>query len=100
MIDETQLPEGAFIGVLVRKFSRFTRKRERAGAYKSMLLRQSIRVVSITEPVDNTPTGSLAEGFVETVAEFVRKTWRRISGRECDRRAPGSSAGRHTATTW
>ena len=70
MIDEARLPEATFSEVLVWKFSRFTRKREHAVAYKSMLKRRGVRVVSITEHTDDTPTGNLAEGIIETVDEF------------------------------
>ncbi|MDE2715474.1 MAG: recombinase family protein [Chloroflexota bacterium] len=70
MIDEARLPEAPFREVLVWKFSRFTRKREHAVAYKSLLLRRGVRVVSITEPTDDTPTGTLMEGIIETVDEF------------------------------
>ena len=41
--------------ILVWKFSRFTRKREHAVAFKSMLRRKGIRVVSITEHADDSP---------------------------------------------
>ena len=50
--------------------SRFTRKREHAVAFKSMLRRKGIRVVSITEHADDTPTGKLMEAIIESVDEF------------------------------
>ena len=49
MLDEASKPEAPFKEILVWKFSRFTRKREHAVAFKSMLRRKGIRVVSITE---------------------------------------------------
>ena len=70
MIDEARLPEPPFREVLVWKFSRFTRKREHAVAYKSLLRRRGVTVVSITEPIEDTPTGALTEGIIETVDEF------------------------------
>ena len=70
MIDEARLPEAGFREVLVWKFSRFTRKREHAVAYKSMLRRRGVRVVSITESTDDTPTGTLTEAIIETVDQF------------------------------
>ena len=69
-VDEARLPEATFSEVLVWKFSRFTRKREHAVAYKSMLRRRGVTVVSITEHTDDTPTGTLTEGIIETVDEF------------------------------
>ena len=56
--------------ILVWKFSRFTRKREHAVAFKSMLRRWGIRVVSITEHADDSPTGKLMEAIIESVDEF------------------------------
>ena len=39
-------------------------------AFKSMLRRRGIRVVSITEHADDTPTGKLMEAIIESVDEF------------------------------
>ena len=70
MIDEAAKPEAPFREILVWKFSRFTRKREHAVAFKSMLRRKGVRVVSITEQADDTATGRLLEGIIESVDEF------------------------------
>ncbi len=70
MIDEASKPEGPFREILVWKFSRFTRKREHAVAFKSMLRRKGVRVVSITEHADDSPTGKLMEAIIESVDEF------------------------------
>ena len=70
MIDEGSQPNSPFQVILVWKFSRFTRKREQAVAFKSMLRRKGIRVVSITEQADDTPTGRLLEAIIESVDEF------------------------------
>ncbi len=70
MIDTASNANAPFREILVWKFSRFTRKREHAVVYKSMLRRKGVRVVSITEPADDTPTGKLLEGIIETVDEF------------------------------
>ena len=70
MLDEASKPEAPFREILVWKFSRFTRKREHAVAFKSMLRRRGIRVVSITEQADDTPTGKLLEAIIESVDEF------------------------------
>ncbi len=50
--------------ILVWKFSRFTRKREHAVAFKSMLRRKGIRVVSITEHADDSPAGKLMGAII------------------------------------
>ncbi len=70
MLDEASKPEAPFLEILVWKFSLFTRKREHAVAFKSMLRRRGIRVVSITEHADDTPTGKLMEAIIESVDEF------------------------------
>ena len=70
MIDAASQPNAPFREILVWKFSRFTRKREHAVAFKSMLRRKGVRVVSITEQADDTPTGKLLEGIIESVDEF------------------------------
>ncbi|MDE2684515.1 MAG: recombinase family protein [Chloroflexota bacterium] len=70
MLDEAAKLEAPFNEILVWKFSRFTRKREHAVAFKSMLRRKGIRVVSITEHADDTPTGKLMEAIIESVDEF------------------------------
>ena len=70
MLNEANKPEAPFKEILVWKFSRFTRKREHAVAFKSMLRRRGVRVVSITEQADDTPTGKLLEAIIESVDEF------------------------------
>ena len=70
MIDEASRTTAPFKEILVWKFSRFTRKREHAVAFKSMLRRRGVRVVSITEHADDTPTGKLLEAIIESVDEF------------------------------
>ena len=38
--------------------------------FKSMLRRKGVRVVSITEHADDSPTGKLMEAIIESVDEF------------------------------
>ena len=70
MIEEAAKTNAPFREILVWKFSRFTRKREHAVAFKSQLRRKGIRVVSITEQAEDNATGRLLEGIIETVDEF------------------------------
>ena len=70
MLDEARRTNAPFQEILVWKFSRFTRKREHAVAFKSMLRRRGIRVVSITEHADDSPTGKLMEAIIESLDEF------------------------------
>ena len=69
LIEEGNQPKAPFDVVLVWKFSRFTREREHAVAFKYMLRRKGIRVVSITEHADDSPTGKLMEAIIESVDE-------------------------------
>ena len=70
MLGEAGKSEAPFQEILVWKFSRFTRKREHAVAFKSMLRKRGIRVTSITEHADDSPTGKLMEAIIESVDEF------------------------------
>ena len=70
MLDEAAKPEAQFKEILVWKFSRFTLKREHAVAFKAMLRRRGVRVVSITGHADDSPTGKLMEAIIESVDEF------------------------------
>ena len=70
MLDEAGKPRAPFKEILLWKFSRFTRKREHAVAFKSMLRRRGVRVVSITEQAEDNATGRLLEAIIESVDEF------------------------------
>ncbi len=70
MIDEGSKATAPFQVILVWKFSRFTRKREHAVAFKAQLRRKGIRVVSITEQAEDNATGRLLEGIIESVDEY------------------------------
>jgi site-specific DNA recombinase len=56
--------------VLVWKFSRFARSREDSILFKTMLKKAGIKVVSINEPSEDTPTGKLMEAIIESLDEF------------------------------
>ena len=70
MLDAAGGPDAPFEEILVWKFSRFTRKREHAVAFKSMLRRRGVKVTSITEHADDSPTGKLMEAIIESLDEF------------------------------
>ena len=89
MIEEGGKAKAPFDVILVWKFSRFTRKREHAVAFKSQLRRKGIRVVSITEQAEDNATGRLLEGIIESVDEFY-------SGKSCPGCRPGDEGGRIT----
>ena len=56
--------------ILVWKYSRFARSREDSIVFKTMLRKNGVRVVSITEPAEDTPTGKLFEAMIESLDEF------------------------------
>ena len=60
---EGSRPNASFEVILIWKFSRFTRRREHAIAFKSMLRKKGIKVVSITNHADGTATGKLMEAI-------------------------------------
>ena len=59
-----------FDTILVWKFSRFARNREDSILYKKLLRKHGIDVISINEPIDDTPSGHLMEAMLEAVDEF------------------------------
>jgi len=70
MISETKKKFPPFQVILVWKLSRFARNRQDSIVYKAMLKKRGIDVISISEPIDNTPQGQLMEGMIEVIDEF------------------------------
>lgn len=56
--------------ILVWKYARFARNRQDSIVHKAMLRKKGIQVISVTEPIDDTPTGRLLEGIIESLDEF------------------------------
>ena len=72
MLDEARQAGGPLQEILVWKFPRFTRKREHAVAFKAMLRRRGVRVVSITGHADDVhPPASSWRPIIESVDEFI-----------------------------
>ena len=59
-----------FDRIYVWKFSRFARNQEEAIVYKSLLAKENISVVSVSEPLPEGPFGSLIERIIEWEDEF------------------------------
>lgn len=70
MIGYAKEKDKPFECILLWKFSRFARNQEEAIFYKSMLARQGISVISISEPLPEGPFGSLMERILEWMDEF------------------------------
>lgn len=56
--------------ILVWKFSRFARNQEESIVYKSMLARDKVEVISISEPLPDGPFGALNERIIEWMDEY------------------------------
>ena len=56
--------------ILVWKFSRFARNQEESIVYKSMLKKDRVDVVSVSEPLIEGPFGSLIERIIEWMDEY------------------------------
>ena len=70
MIATVRQKSPSFDAILVWKLSRFARSREDSIIYKSLLRKQGVQVISINEPVEDTPSGRLLEGIIEVIDEF------------------------------
>ncbi len=70
MIALAKVKHPPFDTILTWKFSRFARNRTDSVVYKSLLRRRGIRVISINEPVEDTPSGRMFEGMIEVMDEF------------------------------
>ncbi|MDD6207252.1 MAG: recombinase family protein [Clostridiales bacterium] len=56
--------------IIVWKFSRFARNQEESIVYKSLLKKNNVDVVSISEPLSDGPFGSLIERIIEWMDEY------------------------------
>ena len=56
--------------ILVWKYSRFARSREDSILFKAILRKNGVKVISISEPFEDTPTGRLFEAMIESLDEF------------------------------
>ncbi|MFQ5875735.1 MAG: recombinase family protein, partial [Dehalococcoidia bacterium] len=70
MIAAARQQVSPFRAILVWKLSRFARSREDSIVYKSLLRKHGVQVVSINEPLEDTPSGRLLEGIIEVIDEF------------------------------
>lgn len=70
MIGLAKSPEHPFDVIVVWKFSRFARNQEESIVYKSMLKKDNVDVISISEPLIDGPFGSLIERIIEWMDEY------------------------------
>lgn len=62
--------KGLFDTVLVWKLDRFARNRYDSAYYKSVLRKNNVKVVSITEPIADGPEGIILESLLDGMAEY------------------------------
>ena len=70
MITLAKAKHPPFEAILVWKLNRFARNRVDSITYKKLLRDRGIKVISINEPLDDSPSGHLLEGVIETIDEF------------------------------
>ena len=70
MISTAKQQPPPFEVILCWKYSRFARNQEESIVYKSMLKKDGIEVVSISEPLIDGPFGSLIERIIEWMDEY------------------------------
>jgi site-specific DNA recombinase len=91
ILDRTQLQkllsfvkenQGKIEYCIVWKVDRLARKSEYHHAIKGILMKYGVKLRSVTEPIDDSPTGSLMEGVLAAFAQFDNdiRTMRTTSG--------------------
>ena len=70
MIALAKQPSHPIDAILVWKFSRFARNQEESIVYKSMLKKDQVDVISVSEPLVDGPFGTLIERIIEWMDEY------------------------------
>lgn len=70
MIAMAKQPNHPIDVILVWKFSRFARNQEESIVYKSMLKKDGVEVISVSEPLIEGPFGTLIERIIEWMDEY------------------------------
>jgi DNA invertase Pin-like site-specific DNA recombinase len=70
MMHDATAKEKPFDFIIVWKFSRFSRDKFDNTIYKNRLQRRGIRIISIKEPIDDSPAGQMMENMIESMDAF------------------------------
>ena len=70
MIHDGTAKEKPFDVIIVWKFSRFSRDKFDNAIYKNRLKRRGVRIISIKEPIDDSPAGQMMEDMIESMDAF------------------------------
>jgi site-specific DNA recombinase len=82
--------KGLFNIILVHKFDRFARRVELSQKIKNRLKKANVNVISITEPIEDSPIGFFQEGLLELLSEyFIRNLSTEIKKGQAERAAQG-----------
>ena len=77
--------EKPYDGILVWKFSRFSRDKLDNALYKNRLRKRGIRIISIKEPIDNSPASEMMESmdafYSANLSQDVRRGQRQVAAR-------------------
>lgn len=77
MIKDAEQKPAPFDCVIVWKFSRFARSRQDSIVYKTMLRKNGVQVVSVSEPLPDDDISTITEAMIEAMDEYYSK---RLSG--------------------
>ncbi len=70
MIDDVMKGKHDVDAVLVHKFNRFARNKYDSALYKKRLRDIGIKVISVTQPIDDSPEGRILESLIEAMDEY------------------------------
>ncbi len=70
MIDDIMKEKVDIDAVLVHKFNRFARNKYDSALYKKRLRDINIKVISVTQPIDDSPEGRILESLIEAMDEY------------------------------
>ena len=65
--------KGEFQAVVVHKLDRFARNRYDSAVYRHALKQHGVRVVSVLEPLDDSPESAMMEAVLEGMAEYYSR---------------------------
>ena len=73
MIGDTTGKDAKFSAILVWKLSRFSRNLFDSVTYQTLLEKRGVHVISVTEPLDQSPSGQLLKSIIQAVDDFYSK---------------------------
>ena len=71
LIADATSPDPQFRTILVWKLSRFARNKFDSVTYEHMLKKRGIQVISVTEPIDDSPAGEMLRGIIQSLDAYL-----------------------------